>query len=104
MSSDEIHVGDVGTSIHATIKDSGTSFDISGFTTRLFFLKQPGGSVTTITAVFVGGSGTSGVVGFTSTASHFDQMGRYQLQAYLSNGTSTFRTDVYEFNVFPNLA
>jgi hypothetical protein len=89
--------------IQATIKDSTTTLDISGFNTRFFYLKQPSGTTTTITANLIGGSGTSGVIGFTSTAAHFDQMGRYKLQVYLSNGTSTWRSDVYEFSVSANI-
>lgn len=104
MAADEIHVGDVGTTFQATIRDSGTSMDISGFTTKLFFLRQPGGSITTITASFIGGSGTAGVIGFTATSSHFDQTGKFKLQAYLNDGTNTFRSDIYEFTVHPNLA
>lgn len=104
MSADEIHVGDVGTVMQATIKDNGAALDISGFTTKLFFLRQPTGSITTITASFIGGSGTSGVIGFTSTASHFERSGPFKLQAYLSNGTSTWRSDVYEFTVFENVS
>lgn len=104
MSADEIHVGDVGTLIQATIKDSTTTLDISGFNTRYFYLKQPGGTTTTITANFISGSGTAGVIGFTSTASHFDQMGKYKLQVYLSNGTNNWRSDIYEFSVSSNLA
>ena len=103
MSANEIHVGDVGTVFTATIKDGSSAIDISGFTTKYFLLKQPGGSTTTITASFISGSGTSGVMGFTSTASHFDQMGRFYLQAYLSNGTSIWRSDIYEFDVFKNI-
>lgn len=104
MSVDEIHVGDVGTTFQATIKDSGTALNISSYTTKQFFLKQPTGSITTITALFMSGSGTSGVMGFTSTSAHFDQTGKYNLQAYLSDGTTTFRSDIYEFIVHKNIS
>lgn len=105
MSANEIHVGDVGTVFEVTIKDqSGTAVDISGATTKVFFLRQPGGSVTTVTAQFIGGSGTTGVIGFTSTASHFDKVGKFKLQAYVADGTNTWRSDIYEFSVSANLA
>lgn len=102
MSADEIHVGDVGTVFTATLKDSGTALDISGATTKYFLLNQPGGTTTTVTANFVT-SGTDGALDFTSTAAHFDQTGRFKLQAYITDGTNTYHTDVYEFTVHPNL-
>jgi hypothetical protein len=104
LSANEIHVGDVGTVFQATIRDqSGTAVDISGATTKLFLLKQAGGSVTTITAAFVT-SGTDGSIKFTSTAAHFDTQGKFKLQAYVTNGTTVWRTDIYEFSVSANLA
>ena len=102
MSANEIHKGDIGTVLTITIKDSATAVDISGATTKNFVLKKPGGSLTTITANFTG-SGTSGVVNFTSTSSHFDTTGTYQLQVYIADATGTWRTDIYSFFVYPNL-
>lgn len=104
MSVEEIHVGDAGTLIQATILDSGTALDISAFTTKLFYLKDASGVISTITAIFIGGSGTGGVIGFTSTAGTFGVAGRYQLQAYLAGGTNVWRSDIYEFTVFGNVS
>lgn len=102
MSVNEIHKGDVGTVFTATIKDSGTAIDLSASLTKYFVLRKPDSTLTTITANFVG-SGTSGGINFTSTSSHFDTTGVYKLQAYISDGTKTWRTDIYEFFVYPNL-
>lgn len=102
MSANEIHVGDIGTVITATLKDGSSTIDLSGITTKYFLLQKPAGSNTSITANFVG-SGTSGVLNFTSASSHFDTTGTYKLQVYVSNGTATWHTDIYQFFVYPNL-
>lgn len=102
MSANEIHVADVGTVITATLKDGASSIDLSGITTKYFLLHKPDGTNTTITANFVG-SGTSGAITFTSTATHFDTEGSYQLQVFVSDATNQWHTDVYRFLVYPNL-
>lgn len=103
MSVNQIQVGDVGTVFTITIKDqSNTAVDISGATTKYFILQQPDGSVTTITANYVG-SGTAGQIAFTSASSHFDQQGKYKLQAYVADTTTAWHTDVYTFSVSSNL-
>lgn len=102
MSANEIHVGDVGTVFTATLKDSGTAVDISNASTKYFLLRQPGGTTSTVTANFTT-SGTDGVLNFTSTSSHFDQMGLYRLQAFINDGTNQWHTDIFRFNVFANL-
>lgn len=102
MSANEIHKGDIGTVISITIKDSATAVDISGATTKYFVLQHPGSSLTTITANFTG-SGTAGTINFTSTSSHFDTTGTFKLQVHIADATGTWRSDIYEFFVYPNL-
>lgn len=102
MSVNEIRRVDAGTVITATLRDDTATVDISGAATKYFLLKKPAGSITTITASFVG-SGTSGAMKFTSTAAHFDTEGTYQLQGFISDGTNSWHTDIYQFIVHPNL-
>lgn len=106
MAADEIHVGDVGTELRATIYDGSTTVDISGANTttaRLFYLKNSAGTVSTLTASFLSGSGTAGGLVFTSTSSTFDTSGSYELQARVTISGKTFSSDIYKFTVFPNL-
>lgn len=102
MSTNDIHVGDVGTVITATIKDSGTAVDISAMTTKYFLLRQPGGTTTTISASFVG-SGTAGAICFTSASAHFDAEGVYKLQAFVASASNQWHTDWAVFTVYGNL-
>lgn len=104
--SDEIHVGDVGTTFRATIKDSSTAVDLSSltFTSILFFFQNPDGTVSTQTATSFSGSGTSGVVDFTvTTATIINTSGSWKLQAKVSTGSNIWYSDVYRFDVFSNL-
>lgn len=106
MSVNEIHVGDC-TVFKPTIYDGSSVVDISSATTTslLLFFKKPGGSVTTQTASFVT-TGSDGALKFTASASLLDSDGLWQLQAKVTLGTTTsvFYSDVYKFQVYPNLA
>lgn len=99
---EEIHVGDIGTVLQATVYDGSTTVDLSVSTERLFLLKNSAGTVQTLTAALAG-SGTSGVLKFTSTAATFDTSGTYQLQAKITFGSNVFSSDVLSFRVYPNI-
>lgn len=106
MAADEIHKGDTGTEITATIYDGTTVVDLSGINTstgRLFYLQDSNGNVSTLTASIVG-SGTSGGLIFTSASGTFATSGTYKLQAVITFSGKTFSSDVYTFKVHPNLA
>lgn len=108
MGANEIHVGDIGTVMTATIFDGTSTVDISsatGASSKYFLLCPPDTTTSvTVTASFIGGSGTNGVLGFTSAADTFTTVGAWKLQAWVTLGTGTFHSDVYKFNVFENLA
>jgi len=104
---DEIHKGDVGTVLTATIYDGTSTVDLSaatGANDKLFILVDPVGNVSTLTASFVGGSGTSGVVGFTTTASTLNTIGTWRIQAWVTLGSNLFHSSIYNFVVHANLA
>lgn len=106
-SDSEIHKNDVGTVFTITIKDSGTAVDVSSAnttTSRIILLKDPDGNVHTNTASF-SGSGTAGILLFTTTTGLIDTAGTWEIQAKitLATATSVFYTDVQEFNVYENL-
>lgn len=107
MGQNEIHVNDIGTVFTMTIKDSNTAMDVSladTTTSRVLYFKDPDGNVNTQTASF-SGTGSDGVLVFTTTTALFNTAGAWNLQAKLIFGTtgSTFFTDVYEFKVYENL-
>lgn len=106
MSANEIHIGDVGTEFVATIKNSGTTVDVSGAnttTSRRFLFKKPTGSTTSQTASFVT-DGTDGQVAFTTTSGFLDTAGDWRLQAkIILNSATTNYSSIYEFRVYKNL-
>lgn len=118
MAVNQIHKGSTPL-LYATIKEESltadgvptlTAVDISGFTTKNFYLKLPNGSATTLAASF-GSTGSDGVMVFTSTAfsasgtgATFPTTGTYELQGVVGNGSTTVHhTDIYKFRVFDNL-
>lgn len=104
---DEIHVGDIGTTIRATILDSSTAVDLSSstFTAISFVFKEPGGTSTTQTATGFGASGTDGVVDFTvSSTTFFSTAGAWEVQAIIGiASTTTWHSDIKKFIVHKNL-
>lgn len=106
MSANEIHKGDVGTTITITIYEGSTTVDISAAnttTSRVFLLKDSNNNIQTLTASFVG-SGTAGGLVFTSTASTFATDGAFELQAVITLGANVFHTDIHKFTVYPNIS
>lgn len=104
MSADEIHVGDKGTQFVVTLYDGTTVVDISTSSARTLEFKMPTGTVFTVTAT-LSGSGTSGAMSYTiPTTTTLATDGRWKLQAVVEFATSKFRSDIYEFRVYPNLS
>jgi len=103
MADDEIHVGDKGLELRATIKNSGTAVDISAATVKLFLFRKPDATVATNTASFLT-AGTDGVLYFTTpTTTTLDQAGKWQLQSRVEFSGNVFHSDWYEFKVHKNL-
>lgn len=107
MAANEIHVGDAGTVFTINVLDGTTAVDLSSAntsTSRLIYFIDSSGNTSTANALF-SGSGTAGVLLFTTTASTFNTSGSWKMQLALILGTTTaaFRTDVYRFTVYPNL-
>ncbi len=103
MARQEIRVGDIGTIVERTIKDeTAVVVNISTATTLEFHFQKPDGTDSTVTAV-LSGSGADGKMRYVSIASTWDQTGRWQAQARLVIGSLTLKSDIWEFNVHPNL-
>lgn len=99
----EIHVGDVGTSMRATIKtETGAIKDVSSASTITMTFKKPNKTTVTKTASLVG-DGTDGVVHYVSEEDFFDQAGMWECQGYVIIGGGKFRSDIHEFRVVGNL-
>lgn len=104
MSADEIHVGDKGTQFTVTLYDGTSVVDLSAATNISLEFKLPTGTVATSTGTITG-SGTAGMFSFTvDTSTTWAVDGKWRMQAVVSFSSSKFRSDIYEFRVFPNLS
>lgn len=72
--------GSFGETIRRTIQDqSGDAIDISGATTKVFYLRAPSGTVKTATASFET-DGTDGVLTYVIATGVIDETGPWQLE------------------------
>lgn len=96
-------VGDIGTTIKATIVDQdGTALDVSAATTlQLLFLK-PNGVLETKTATLTG-DGTDGVIQYVTIADDLDVPGVWKSQGYIVDAGKQHKSSVDVFHVKPNL-
>ena len=103
MAAEELHVGDIGTTILVTIKDDGVVVDVSSATTISFLLCKPDGTVETK----VGSLNTTGVDGkvkYVTISGDLDVHGRWKYQVYVVIGTGEWYSDVGTFTVHKNLS
>lgn len=102
MSVDEIHIGDVGTVLEATIKDGDTVVNISSATVKKFKFERPDGSTFEKTASFTT-DGSDGKIKYTTEASVLNVVGVWRFQAYLELASGKWSSDIAEFTVFRNI-
>lgn len=102
MPANEIHVGDVGTTLLVTVKDGDSAVDISGASTKQIIIKKPSGSTLTKTASF-STDGTDGKMSYTIILGDLDEAGTHQLQGKVVISDGTYNTDITKFKVHRNL-
>lgn len=100
--SSEIHVGDIGTELRATIYDGDTIVDLSSSTELLFFLKKPDGTISQLIADLYT-DGTDGIIRYIVVDGDFDQVGQYKLQARVSVDGGTYNSSIASFKVHHNV-
>jgi len=100
----EIHEGDIGTRFLVTIKDDGTSVDLTSATLRQLNFRKPDDTILNKTASIIGdGSESSGVMYYDSILGDLDVAGSYKLQGKVTIPSGTYYTDIYTFKVHCNL-
>lgn len=94
-----IRIGDVGTILRVSITDDdGVIVDISTATTKQIILKKPDTSILTKTASFFT-DGTDGILTYTLIAGDIDQVGRWQIEAYVVTPTGSWSSTIEAFSV-----
>ncbi len=102
----EIHVGDIGTSFEATIKDeTGAIVSLVGAVTlQMIFTKPPGSTPNKVvkTALLVT-DGTDGKIKYTVVADDLNRKGTWRVQGYVKLSNGEWYSDIHVFDVRPNL-
>jgi hypothetical protein len=101
MSCDEIHVGDVGTSLRATIYDGSSIFSLSSATVSVVLVKPDGTKVTKAGSLVT--DGTDGLVEYITVSGDLDQAGIWEIQAIVTVGLNSWRSEISRFKVKSNL-
>ncbi len=100
---EEVHKSDIGTTIIITVKDGAAIVDISSATTKNIKIKKPVSStVLTKTGTFTT-DGTDGKLQYTTIAGDLDEVGVYNVQAYLVLPAGTWNSSIEDMSVFDNV-
>lgn len=103
MASEEIHLGDIGTSFRITVKDGGEIVDLSTTTVKQIIFRKPDRSTLTKNASFVT-DGTDGLIEYISVLNDLDTIGLWSIQVYLENPDGNWSSDIGTFRVHSNLS
>ena len=96
----DIRKGDIGVLFRNTVKDQNENVvDISSASYMRLDFKKPLSSVLlSVTPVFTSG-GTDGRIQYFSVSGDLDEVGVYEMQAYIVVGSGQFHTDIKRFRV-----
>jgi hypothetical protein len=78
----ELHVGDIGTIMHFTIKEAGVAVQLFGATVKNLLLEKKDKTVITRAMAFHS-TVDDGVLTYTTTTGDLDQAGKWNAQIYL---------------------
>lgn len=100
---EEVHVGDIGTSLELEIVEDGVVIDISLATGLKMRFQKPSGTTLEKTASFLT-DGTDGIITYVTQASDLDESGLWTRQGAFVLGAWNGHTDKVRFQVWPNIA
>ncbi len=101
---EEIHEGDIGTTLKVVMRNGAAIVDISGATTKNIKLKKPGGTVVTKAGVFTT-DGTDGLLQYVTLSGDLDESSltiQWEIQAHIITATGEWHSNIKKFSVFPN--
>lgn len=103
MAINEVHVGDIGTTFTATVKDeTDTVVDISTVSIKRLIFCKPCGDKLTKTADFVT-DGSDGKIKYVTVSGDLDSHGKWRVQGFVAFNSTEWYTDIHEFTVYRNL-
>ena len=103
---EEIHIGDVGTTIRITIQDvdsTGVSsvLDVSNATVNIILGKPDGTSISRATSYVT--DGTDGLVQYITQAGDIDLQGTWSIQVQVNTLSGSWKSSVGTFKVYSNI-
>lgn len=98
----EIHKNDVGTRFLITVKEGASIVDISSAQTLGIFIRKPDDS-TIARSGNLHTDGTDGKMYYDLASGDVNAAGHYKLQGRVSLSSSTYYTNIYDFQVHCNV-
>lgn len=101
---EEIHEGDIGTTLKAIMRNGASIVDISSATTKNIKLKKPSGAVITKAGSFTT-DGTDGQLEYVTISGDLDESSltiQWEIQAHIITPTGEWHSSKEKFSVFPN--
>lgn len=99
---DEVHVGDINTSLELIVTEGGAVVDIGTASSMTIRFRKPSGTIVEKTAVLKT-DGSDGNMRYLSESGFLDEAGRWMRQGHFTLGTWTGSTDAVIFHVYPAL-
>ena len=107
---DEIHVGDIGTVFVITVKEGTTPVDISGAAVKEILIQRRDKTVIEVTdaefaTVSYGGAGdgSDGKLMYAAVAGDLSIKGDYKIQAIIQLANGLWHSSIEEFTVYENI-
>ena len=100
---EEIHEGDVGTSLELEVVEQGLVLDISAATNLKMRFQKPSGATVDQAASFVT-DGSDGLIRYVTQAGDLDESGWWYRQALFTLGGWAGSSSRVRFRVWPNIA
>ncbi len=102
MAAEELHVGDIGTSIIVTIQDDGVAVDVSSASPITFTFCRPDATTFTRTGV-LNTTGADGKVKYVTVSGDLDTHGTWKYQVTVTISGSVWNTDIGTLVVHKNI-
>ena len=99
---EEIHLGDIGTSLQLEIVEDGVALDISTATSLKMRFQKPSGSTLDKDASFVT-DGSDGLIRYVTVSGDLDEAGTWTRQAFMQIGSWHGQSSRVQFVVRGNI-
>lgn len=99
----EVHVGDIGTIFRVTLYDGTSVVDLSSATEKLLVFQKPNRDSVAQTAAFYT-DGTDGILQYQTVTDDLDMSGAWSIQAVVTLSSGKWSSSVGTFTVYDNIS